>query len=235
MNNAYGNPYIVAADASQIERSQFLRRTYMHLAGAILAFIAIEAAILGSPLKDTLNSLMLGGQFNWLVVLGLFMGASWLAQKWADSGTSKAMQYAGLGLYVLAQAVIFVPILSIAIFKLNQPDIVAMAGLLTLGLFFGLTTVVVLTKKDFSFLRGVLAVGGFVALGLIVASILFGFNLGTIFSAAMVAFAGAAILYHTSNVFYRYSTDQYVAASLALFASVALMFFYILRILMGRR
>lgn len=234
MNNAYGNPYVVAADASQVDRSRFLRRTYMHLAGAILAFVAIEAVLLNSPLKPLMFQWLGASQYSWLIVLGLFMGASWLAQSWANSATSKAMQYAGLGLYVVAEAVIFLPILAIAI-SFSDRTVIPTAAMLTLGLFFGLTAVVVITKKDFSFLRGILTIGGFVAMGIIVASIIFGFTLGVVFAAVMVAFAGAAILYHTSNIFYRYSTDQYVAASLALFASVALLFFYILRILMDRR
>lgn len=234
MSNAYGNPYVVAADASQIERSQFLRRTYMHLAGAILAFIAIEAVLLNSPLTPLMFQWLGASQYSWLIVLGLFMGASWLAQSWANSATSKPMQYAGLGLYVVAQAIIFVPILALAM-SYTDKTIIPTAALLTLGLFFGLTAVVVITKKDFSFLRGILTIGGFVAMGVIVASIVFGFTLGTVFAAVMVAFAGAAILYHTSAIFHQYATSQYVAASLALFASVALMFFYILRLLMGRR
>jgi FtsH-binding integral membrane protein len=50
----------------------------------------------------------------------------------------------------------------------------------------------------------------------------------------MVAFAGAAILYDTSNILHRYRTDQHVAASLSLFASVALLFWYILSIFSSR-
>jgi FtsH-binding integral membrane protein len=78
-------------------------------------------------------------------------------------------------------------------------------------------------------------IGGFVALGVIVASIIFGFTLGIIFSGIMVLFAGAAVLYHTSAVMNDYRTDQYVAASLALFASIALLFWWILRIVMSMR
>jgi hypothetical protein len=108
-------------------------------------------------------------------------------------------------------------------------------ALITGVLFLGLTVVAFTTRTDFSFLRGVLVIGGFVALGLIVASILFGFTLGLIFSVAMVGFASAAILYYTSNVLRYYRTDQYVAASVTLFASVALLFFYVLQILISLR
>ena len=234
MSNAYQNPYVVAAESSTLERSQFLRRTYMHLAAAILAFVGISAAFQMSGIAQPLMHLMAGTQYSWLIVLGLFMGASWLAQSWAQSATSMAMQYAGLGLYVFAQAVIFVPILYIAQ-NYSGPSIIPVAGMITMGLFLGLTAVVVTTKKDFSFLGGILKIGSFVALGFIVASIVFGFSLGTLFAAVMVVFAAGAILYQTSAIFNQYSTGQYVAAALALFASVALLFFYILQLVMGRR
>jgi FtsH-binding integral membrane protein len=177
---------------------------------------------------------MVGTQYSWLIVLALFMGVSWLAEYWANSGASRTLQYAGLALYVVAQAIIFIPILYVAAFY-SSPDVIPMAAMITVGLFLGLTAVVVTTRIDFSFLRGALVVGGFVALGTIVASIIFGFNLGTFFAGIMVLFAGAAILYSTSNVFFRYRTDQYVAAALSLFASIALLFWYILRILLSLR
>jgi len=144
------------------------------------------------------------------------------------------MQYIGLVLYVLAEAIIFLPLLFIAAYYTKDPNIIPSAGLLTLTLFAGLTGTVFITRKDFSFMRGILTVGSFVALGVIVAAILFGFALGTLFSAAMVILAGGYILYYTSNIMRHYRTDQHVAASLALFAAVALMFWYILRLFMSR-
>ena len=142
------------------------------------------------------------------------------------------MQYAGLALYVIAEAVIFVPLLYIAA-NFSSGDVIPKAGIVTLGLFLGITSVVFLTRKDFSFLGPILAIGGFIALGFIFSGIVFGFGLGSIFSFVMVAFAGAAILYNTSNILHQYRTDQHVAASLTLFASVALLFWYILQIFMG--
>jgi FtsH-binding integral membrane protein len=212
---AYNNPYVAVADAGASERSRFIRRTYLHLAGALLAFTTLEAVFLSSPVAPALINLMVGSQYSWLIVLGLFMGVSWLAESWARSGVSVAMQYAGLALYVVAQAVIFIPLLYVAAFY-SSPEIIPMAAMITGGLF-------------------LLVIGGFVALGFIVASILFGFNLGTFFAGAMVVFASIAILYSTSAIFRDYRTDQYVAASLTLFASVALLFWYILRILLSFR
>jgi len=113
------------------------------------------------------------------------------------------------------------------------PGVIQSAGMVTMLGFAGLTGVAMWTKKDFSFLRGVLAFGSILALVAIVAAVIFGFQLGTFFSVAMVGFAGAAILYDTSNVLRRFPEDRYVAAALQLFSSVALMFWYVLRIMMS--
>jgi FtsH-binding integral membrane protein len=173
---------------------------------------------------------MLGGNFSWFIVLALFMGVSMLANWWANSQTSKAMQYMGLGLYVVAEAIIFVPLLFIAAHYGGGGDVILKAGIVAIGLFLGLTATVFMTRSDFSFLGPILAIGGFVALGFIGASLLFGFSLGNIFAFIMVAFAGTAILFNTSNVLHKYHPSQHVAASLSLFASIALLFWYILSI-----
>jgi len=227
----YGNS---AADALPEERARFIRKTYLHLAAAILAFIGLESFLFASGAAETILSVMsIGGSMSWLLVLGAFMGVSWLASSWANSNTSATMQYLGLALYVVAEAVIFVPLLYMAA-NFSSGDVIPKAGIVTLGLFLGISSVVFLTRKDFSFLGPILAIGGFVALGFIVASVLFGFSLGSLFAFVMVAFAGTAILYETSNVLHRYHTSQHVAASLTLFAAIALLFWYILSIFSSR-
>lgn len=224
-----------AANALPEERATFIRKTYLHLAGAVLIFTLMEAYLVTSGAGLAIARTMLGGRYSWAIVLVAFMGVSMLAQWWANSQASKALQYAGLGLFIVAESIIFLPLLFMAAIRSNSLEIFGQAGITTLGLFLGLTAVVFLTKKDFSFLGPILMIGGFVALGVIFSGIIFGFNLGSVFSFVMVAFAGGAILYDTSNILHRYRTDQHVAASLALFASVALLFWYILRIFMGSR
>ncbi|MCA1623204.1 MAG: Bax inhibitor-1 family protein [Acidobacteria bacterium] len=236
MNTTYdnfGNGYS-ASEALPEERASFIRKTYLHLAGAVLIFILMEAYLITSGAGLWMAQKMTGG-YSWLIVLGLFMGVSMLAQWWANSQTSKPMQYMGLGLFVVAEAIVFLPLLFMAAVRSDGYELFAKAGITTLGLFLGLTAVVFLTRKDFSFLGPILMIGGFVALGFIVSGIVFGFSLGNIFAFVMVAFAGAAILYDTSNILHHYRPNQHVAASLSLFASVALLFWYILRIFMGSR
>lgn len=224
-----------AANAVPMDRALFIRKTYVHLALCLLAFIVLEAFLFVSGAANSMQSVMLaGGSMGWLVVIALFMGATFIADRWALSETSKATQYAGLGLYVVAEAVFFVPLLFL-INRFSGGDVIVKSGIISLGLFLGITSVVFLTRTDFSFLRPILVVGFFVTLGLIIVSAVFGFNLGTFFAFAMVALAGTSILYQTSSVMNKYRTDQYVAASLGLFASIMFLFWYILQIFGGRR
>jgi hypothetical protein len=217
--------------ASTDERVAFIRKTYAHLLFAILAFVGIEVALFATGLAEVIAQTMLS--VSWLLVLGLFMGVGWLADWWAHKDTSPGLQYMGLILYVVAEAIIFVPILYIAS-AYSDPSVIPSAAVTTLLVFAGLTVSVFATKKDFSFLRSGLMIAGFLAIGLIIAASLFGFELGLLFSVAMAGLAAGYVLYYTSNVLHHYNTNQHVAASLALFSAVALLFWYILRIFMSR-
>ncbi|MEX2558858.1 MAG: Bax inhibitor-1 family protein [Pirellulales bacterium] len=229
-DNPYRSPeFTIAGLAPANERADFIRKTYSHLIAAIFLFVGLEALLLSLPGIDRLAFMAVQG-YGWLIVLGAFMAVSWLAEHWARSAASPATQYAGLTLYVVAEAVIFVPLLYFA--STFSPDIIPTAGIATLVVFGGLTAIVLLSGHDFSYLRTALYLGGFIALGLIVASILVGFSLGVLFTTAMIALASGYILYHTSNVLHHYRLDQHVAASLALFASVALLFWYIVQLVM---
>jgi hypothetical protein len=223
---------VLAANASETERAGFIRRTYLHLGGAILAFMGVETALIQSGVAASFVHLLQGGgMWMWLVVMGLFMGVSYVANNWAHSAISKEMQYAGLGLFVVAEAIVFMPLIYIALNK--APDVLSHAALLTLVLVAGITFTAFTTRKNFSFLGPVLNIGGLIALGVIAASILFGFTLGLVFSGIMIVFAAASVLYSTSNIIHEYHTQQHVAASLSLFSSVGLLFWYIVQFLMS--
>lgn len=222
----------LVAFASEEQKAAFYRKTYLHVALAILAFIFVEAALLMFA-GEYIVSLLTSGKMVWLLVIGGMWLGSFLANKWTMS-QSRAVQYGGLAFYVLLEAIIFSPMIMMAIFYAGG-NILLQAALITLTLFIGLTGVALTSKRDFSFLRSIIIIGGFVALGLIVAGMLFGFNLGLWFSVGMVFLAGASILYQTNQLKNVYTTDQYVGASLQLFSSIMLMFWYVLRILMSRK
>jgi len=210
----------------------FYRKTYTHLALAVLLFVLVEMIFFQIPaLLEFALSLTQG--WLWLLMLGGFMLVTNYAEKMAISSHDKNKQYLALLLYVVAEAFIFIPLLLISMMIAEEggANILSQAAILTLSLFTGLSAIVLLTKKDFSFLKSALTIASFIALGLIVAGTLFGFNLGLWFSVGMVALASGSILYQTSNMVHKYNEDQYVAASLGLFASLMLLFWYILSIL----
>lgn len=240
-DQAYAAPfaYPVAAAAAEWERTVFIRRTYTHLLGAVAVFAGVEAFLLTAIPEQTLNQLvgtLLSG-WNWLLVLGAFLVVSWIAESWANSATSMTRQYLGLGLYTVAQAVIFLPLLWMAhrLGMARGENIIGMAAVTTGIVFGGLTLLVFITRADFSWLGRFLWLAGLAALAYIACSILFGgFGLGGLFVVLMIGLASGYILYYTSSVLYHFRTDQYVAAALALFASVALLFWYILQLYMRR-
>lgn len=230
MQLGYANPYTVAA-AQPAERAAFIRKTYLHLAGAILAFVAIETYLLGTAWATNLAQSMLST--HWLLVLGGFILVSWVADRWAHSDASAGKQYLGLGLFVVAEAIIFLPLLYVAA-NFGGEDVIPKAAAVTGFLFLALTATALITRKDFSFLRGFIMIGGFVALGTIIVGTVAGFTLGTWFSAAMILLAAGSILYTTSQMIHQYRTDQHVAAALGLFSGVALLFWYVLQLFMNR-
>jgi FtsH-binding integral membrane protein len=229
-------------------RVRFIRLTYLHLLFAILAFAGLEYllmtnATLVAKVSAPFVKFALGARWNWGVVLLAFMGVSWVADYWATHTTSRGVQYMGLALYTVAEAVIFVPLLAIVAVKTHEilargghdPNIIRDSAYVTLGVFAALTLSVFVTRKDFSFLRSGLMMASGAALVLIGMSIVFGFNLGLAFSIGMVLLAAGYILYQTSQILEHYDPSQYVAASLALFSSVALMFWYVIRIFLRAR
>lgn len=226
--------YTMADQASADARSSFIRKTYIHLFAAILAFVGLEAIILNLPITESLVTSVLSIRYGMLIVLAGFMGVSYVANRWAASDTSVGMQYAGLSLYVVAEAIFFAPLLYIAV-NYGGPDVIPTAAILTGCAFTGITSIVFFTRKNFSFMGPFLGMIGLVALGLIVCSVVLGFSLGILFTGLMAVFAGATVLYTTSNVLHEYRIGQHVAASLALFASIALLFWYILQLLMASR
>ena len=232
MQNVYSRDRFAPRGAMAVDaRAQFIARTYAHLLGAVAGFTLLEVYLFSSGLAATLARAMLST--SWLLILGGFMLVSWIASRTASAAQSAVAQYAALAAFVVAEAILFVPLLYVA--NAYAPGAIQSAAQVTLVGFGGLTAVAFISRRDFSFLGSMLRWGGIVALVLIGAGALFGFSLGTFFSVAMVGFAGAAILYDTSNVIHHFSRDKHVAASLQLFASVALLFWYVLRLFIGSR
>lgn len=222
-------------NVQEVSRVEFIRKTYSHVALAILAFVGFEFLLLNTEIGLNIGIKMASSP---IIVLVLFIAGSWIANKWAAEPGNIQKQYFGLFLYAFLYALIFLPMFLYLMFSPSfegqVTNIIGQSAVLTAGLFTGLSAVALFSKKDFSFLRSIVMIGSFIALGLIVAGYLFGFDLGVWFSGAMVLLMGASILYQTSQLVHRYHTSQHVAAALGLFASFMTMFYYIISIFMSR-
>lgn len=224
---------MVVAYATDTERVDFYKKTYAHVAGGVLLFIIFEYLLLQSDTIVQFALSMMGG-FKFFLLLGAFMLITNYAENMALKTTDKNMQYMAYALYVFAEAFIFIPLIYIAIEFSQSFALLQQAAIVTIGLFAGLSSVVLVTKKDFSFLRAGLTIGFFIAIGLFVAGALFGFSLGLWFSVGMCVLAGGSILYQTSNMVHNYTTEDYIPAALGLFASLMLLFWYVIQIFLSR-
>jgi FtsH-binding integral membrane protein len=222
--------------ADEETRSRFLVRVYQHLGLAILAFIAIEAFLFVAGIAEGLyDFLASSGGVAWLLILGGFTIVNMIATRSAHQLGNTTAQYGALFAMAGAEALIFAPFLYYVFnSEGNGSATVLSAAVITLVGFGALTVVAMTTRKDLSFLRPILMWGAIAAIGLIVVGVIFGFTLGPIFSLAMIALAGASILYQTQQIIRQYPEWAYVGAAVGLFGSLMMMFWYVLRLLSRR-
>lgn len=225
--------YRPVASLDEMQRSTFIAKVYQHLGAAIVAFVAFEALLINLGIAEAMWDWLAGsGGSAWLLILGGFMVVNWLATSAAHDILNPSRQYLGLFGMAGAQALIFAPFLHY--FFNEQPDgtstVVAAAVITAMG-FAGLTAIGLFTARDLSFVRPLVLWGGVCSLVLIAAALIFGLELGIWFSVGMIALAGASILYQTQTILRRYPSDAYVGASVQLFASIMLLFWYVLRLL----
>lgn len=224
--------YVPVATRDDATRADFVVKVYQHLILALVAFVAVEAVFFRIGLAERVYEALAGSSGAWLLVLGGFMLVSWLATAAAHDVLNPSRQYGGLFALVVAEALIFAPFLHYLFeVRTDGESTVAAAVVITAAGFAGLSAVAYTTRKDLSFLRPMLMWGGVCALVLIGAAFLFSLDLGVWFSLAMIALAGASILYQTQTVMRTYPPEAYVGGAVQLFASVMLLFWYVLRLL----
>ena len=216
-------------------RGDFLVKVYQHLLGAVVAFVMFETLLFATGAAKGIYDFISGAGAAWFLILGAFMVVNWMATQAAHDLTNHSRQYAGLFGMAAGEALIFAPFLY---YVFNEGGggtaTVGAAAVVTALGFAGLSVVGLVTRKDLSFLRPIVMWGGIMALVLIVSALLFGLDLGVWFSLAMVGLAGVSILYQTQTILRRYPEEAYVGASVQLFASVMLLFWYVLRLFSRR-
>ena len=246
MESMESNPFIVA-DAPAADRAAFFRRTYGLVAIGFAAFAALLALFfvgfdqktgVAFALFAGLGSMMksLGG-WSILLVMLAFWGATTVAQSLAFNRASRGSQYAGLGLYVILEALIFIPLIGYVILstKGDASSVLVPAGIVTGGMIAGLTALVFMTNLDFSFLKVAIILGSFATLAIVLVAAIAGLSLGAWFSIAMIVLMATVILYQTNEIKNTMETDQHVAAAFVLFSSFVTLLFYVIRLFAGRR
>jgi FtsH-binding integral membrane protein len=215
------------------DRAAFVARVYQHVAAAVAAFVAIEALFFMTGFAERMYDFVAGGGgMRWLLILGAFMIGNWFIAGAANNLENPSAQYGGLLGIAALEAFIFAPFL-FYIYRVQEAGSTVMAAAVVTGLGFAILTAIGLfTRRDLSFIRPLIMWGFGIALLLIVAAVIFGFNLGIWFSVAMIGLAGAAILYQTQTILREYPANAYVPAAIALFGSLMTMFWYVLRLFM---
>ena len=246
MEDMESNPFIVA-DAPAADRAAFFRRTYGLVAIGFAAFAALLAIFfvgfdqrsgiafaVFAGLGSMISSL---GGWSILLVMLAFWGATTVAQSLAFNRSSRGTQYAGLGLYVILEALIFVPLIGYVIYstKGNASTVLLPAGIVTAGMIAGLTALVFMTNLDFSFLKVAIILGSFAAIAIVIVAAIAGLSLGAWFSIAMIVLMATVILYQTNEIKNTLETDQHVAAAFILFSSFVTLLFYVIRFFAGGR
>ena len=226
---AYSSQPMTVAQGSVEARMEFIRKTYsLFLAGILMALVA-GTICLQVPAVGNLAVTILSQPIIAIVLLfGLSMGAQAVSR-------IEGLNYAALFGFTAFIGFLFAPIL--AMYEVRAPGIVAQAAGLTAITFSALTAYAFITKKDFSFLGGMLFVGMILLIGGGLANVFFFKSSGASYYMAWVTlfiFAGY-VLYDTSQIIHRYDAKGYVSAALSLFLDFFNMFMAILRILGGRR
>ena len=216
-----------AAEATVAERMTFIRKVYALFFAATL--FAIGGVALGLSFEP-----LLGFAFDHpFIMLFAMMGGVMGAQAVRHV---PGLNLAALFGFTTLTGVVISPLMYIV--GRDNPASIWQAGLLTVGIFGGLTLYVFVSRKDFSFLRGMLFTGLIVLILASLANVLFvgSSALGFAVAAAVLLLFSGYVLYDTSNIIRRYPTNEYVAGALSLYLDAFNIFLALIRILnAGRR
>jgi len=223
----YSSANVPVAQSSVDVRMDFLRKTYALFLAGIICSLLVGALTLRTPSLFTISA-----SLNPLIAILLIVGLSFGAQV---ASRIEGLNYVALFSFTGVMGFVFAPMLHA--YDAMQPGIVTQAAMLTTITFSALTTYVFVSKKDFSFMGGLLFVGliGLI-LGGIANALLFHSAVTSYLMAwfTLLIFSGY-VLYDTSNIMRRYDSRAYCSAALSLFLDFFNMFLAILRILSGGR
>ncbi|TNF26941.1 MAG: Bax inhibitor-1/YccA family protein [Deltaproteobacteria bacterium] len=234
--SAYVGARVQAPEAQIVRTAEqqisFVRRVYAWMFAGVLATVMGVAIAVKSGLAE---SLLYSGFLVNILLIVAWMGGAYALQRVRNVPTWNVVAFAGYGLLtgIVISSIVYVAIALAKVQGAAPGTYVLQAGGLTLVTFGGLSAYAFFTKRDFSFLRGMLTVGTFALLGALVIGF---FVHATAFQMlisvfGVVLFAGYT-LYDTQKVLRTFPDGEHVAGAMTLFLDFVLMFVYILRIVL---
>lgn len=216
-----------AAESGLAERLGFVRKVYALFFAATL--FAVGGVAIGFAFPEFVFSIFARPLVAFLVLIGGVFAAQAVRHV-------RGLNLLALFGFTTLTGLVISPLM--IFYAATNPTSIIQAGVLTVAIFGGLTAYVFITKRDFSFLRGLLftglimvVVGGLLNVFLIGSSAI-GFAIAAM---CLLLFSGY-VLYDTSNIIRRYPTNEYVAGALSLYLDAFNIFLALLRLLnAGRR
>ena len=223
VENNYSAPISINQGVGAEQR--VLRNTYL-----LLAISMIPTGI-GAMIGVNLNFSFMRASpiMSAIVMLAVVYGMFFAIEKNRNSGLGVALLLA----LTLFLGVMLGPILQMTLGLRNGGELVALAAGGTATVFFAMSAIATVTRKDFSFMNNFLMVGGIVIMLAVVANIFFASPaLQLTICAAFVLFSSLMILWQVSQIIHG-GEDNYVSATLTLYMSVYNLFTSLLQLLTG--
>jgi modulator of FtsH protease len=239
--NPYGSTYELgtrtAADAVPAERLAFVRRVYS------LFFLSLVAAFAGGFFAISTGAVLWFVRhpiIAFVLYIGGVFGVQGLSRKSGINVIALLAYAAFTGAYFSLIALVSYLVTggkmdpATGALTGGSWHLAGQAFGLTLIVFGGLTLFAFVSRTDFSFLGGALFIGLLIFLGLGVIGMIWGFpssGLQMAFLVGVVVIMAGYVLFDTSNIMRHYPTDASVSAALAIYIDFAILFVYLLQIL----
>ncbi|HCZ13000.1 MAG TPA: Bax inhibitor-1/YccA family protein [Accumulibacter sp.] len=207
-----------------VQQNRVLRNTFMMLA------LTMVPTVLGALAGVQMQFSFMAGSplMSFLLFLGIAFGFMWGIERTKNSGMGVVLL---LG-FTFFMGLMLSRILQVALGFSNGGSLIAMAAGGTGVIFFSLSAVATVTKKDFGFLGRFLFIGMIVVLLAAVANIFFQIPaLSLTISAVAVMVFSAYILYDISRIV-NGGEDNYISATLAVYLDIYNVFVSLLNLLM---
>lgn len=228
----YYAPDIVVNSKPKL-RLNFVKKSFLNLSIFILAFLMLATITYRSSSFPIFVTIILINEYAPYILLIALILLSILINFMASKAESLVLQYIYLLTYIFLANIVFIPILSF----ISNFDASILFYLFTLILILSATIFYLsfLDQTDFSFVKNFLNLSAIIVLCSFVFTLFLSPSVYFWFSAGIILLIGTSMIYETNRIIYKYKTNQFASASLAMLSSIPMIFFHIIRYLLGSK